>query len=170
MAFMAGIADRIEETAMRTTDFSAAPPIGQANALFAGGTRFASPLSFIGLYRRWAPMVRLMKRMPGYRGHHVWYRFPTTLGTIAFFSDRAALLKFARTKEHAELMRWVMRPGNARGGFIRLHEALPSGYSSGVWRAEGNVMQAMDEYTPLPGEERAPPVPRGKGRVRGDVR
>jgi hypothetical protein len=149
---------------MRTTDFSHAPPMGQANALFAGGTRFATPWAFVALYRRWAPMVRRMKRMPGYRGHYVWYRFPFTLGTIAFFEDRTALLKFARTKEHGELMRWVMEPGNARGGFIRLHEALPSGYSSGIWRAEGNVMRAIEEYTPLPGEVYGPPAPQPKRR------
>jgi hypothetical protein len=149
---------------MRTTDFSHAPAMGQANALFAGGTCFTSPWSFIGLYRRWVPMVRRMKKMPGYRGHYVWYRFPSTLGTIAFFADRTALLKFARTKEHGELMRWVMEPRHARGGFIRLHAALPSGYSSGIWRAEGNVMQAIEEYTPLPGEEHGPPVPQPKSQ------
>jgi hypothetical protein len=133
--------------------------MGQATAQFVGGTRFSRPRALIELYQRWRPMVRRMKRSPGYRGHRVWYRFPFTLGTIAFFVDRAALLEFARCPEHAELMRWVMHPGNAKGGFIRFFEVQPYGYSSGIWRAEPpHVMQAIDRFTPLPGEEQGPPV------------
>lgn len=144
---------------MRTTDFSQAPAMGQATAQFVGGTRFTGPRALLQLARRWFPLVRRMKRWPGYRGHHLWYRFPFTLGTIAFFADRAALLSFARCPEHAEIMRWVMRPGNARGGFIRFYEVLPHGYSSGVWRAEpGQVMQAIDHFTPLQGETTPPLV------------
>jgi hypothetical protein len=56
-------------------------------------------------------------------------------------------------------MRWVMQPGNARGGFIRLYEAQPHGYSSGVWRAEpGQEMRAIDRFTPLSTEGQGPPV------------
>src|SRR5436190_12593958 len=132
---------------MRTTDFSSAPQIGQATAEFVGATRFAGPLAMVRLYQRWLPLLRRLKRSPGYRGHRVWYRFPFTLGTIAFFADRDALLAFARIPEHAELMRWVMEPGNARGGFIRIYEALPHGYSSGIWRAEpGQVMRAIERF------------------------
>jgi hypothetical protein len=151
---------------MRTADFSRAPAMGQANAMFVGGTQFSNPLMFLQLYKRWRPMVRRMKRMPGYRWHKVWYRFPATLGTIAFFADRKALLTFARTPEHTELMRWVMRPGKARAGFIRLHDAQPVGYSSGRWRAEENVMRAIDRFTPLEGEGEAPLVPKSP-RARG---
>ena len=51
-----------------------------------------------------------------------------------------------------------MEPGNARGGFIRLYQARAQGYSSGVWRAEGNIMRAIDRFTRLPGESEAPTV------------
>lgn len=145
---------------MRTTDFSHAPALGRATAEFVGGTHFSGFLAFIGLFKRWRPMVRRLKSSPGYCGHHVWYRFPYTWGTIAFFSDRTALLTFARSPEHTEMIRWVMTPGNARGGFIRLYEALPQGYSSGIWRAEGNVMRAIDRFTPLEGEVEGPLVHR----------
>jgi hypothetical protein len=151
---------------MRTTDFSHAPDFGQAGAMFVGATRFSGPLAMLRLYALWRPLTRRLKRTPGYCGRRVWYRFPFTLGTMAFFKDMPALLSFARSPEHAALMKWVMEPGNARGGFIRLHEAHPSGYSSGIWRAEGNVMRAIDHFTPLPGEESAPPVPpRPRGRA-----
>jgi hypothetical protein len=144
---------------MRTTDFSAAPPIGQATAQFVGATSFRGPRALLSLYRRWRPMERRLRRSPGYRGHRVWYRFPFTFGTIAFFADRDALLAFARCPEHAALMRWVMQPGNAKGGFIRIYEALPHGYSSGVWRSEpGHAMQAIARFTPLHGEAQGPPV------------
>ena len=144
---------------MRTTDFSRAPRIGQATAQFVGATKFAGPRSFIPLARKWFPMVRRMKRHPAYRGHVIWYRFPFTLGTIAFFADRESLLEFARSPEHAWLMRWVMEPGSARGGFIRLYAAEPNGYSSGVWRAEPpHVLQAISHFTPLGDEELGPAV------------
>jgi hypothetical protein len=145
---------------MRTTDFSRAPSIGQAGAQFVGGTCFTGLRAFMQLARRWFPLVRRMKRSPGYRGHKIWYSFPFTIGTIAFFATRDDLLAFARTPEHAEIMRWVMRPGNAHGGFIRLFEALPSGYSSGIWRAEpGHALRAIEQFTPLRGELAGPPVP-----------
>jgi hypothetical protein len=145
---------------MRTTDFSRAPEIGQAAAQFVGGTKFSGLGAFVELVRLWRPLVRRMKRAPGYRGHKVWYTFPWTFGTIAFFETRDDLLAFARTPEHARIMRWVMRPDKARGGFIRLFEALPSGYSSGVWRAEPpHEMRAIETFTPLSREERPPAVP-----------
>jgi hypothetical protein len=145
---------------MRTTDFSRAPAIGQARAQFVGGTKFTGVRAFIGLARRWFPLLRRMKASAGYRGHQIWYTFPFTIGTIAFFESRDDLLAFARTPEHAEIMRWVMRPGNAHGGFIRLYEVLPSGYSSGVWRAEaGHELRAIEQFSPLSDERHGPAVP-----------
>ena len=145
---------------MRTTDFSRAPAIGQASAQFVGGTKFSGLRAFFELVERWRPLVRRMKRSPGYRGHKIWYAFPFTFGTIAFFDTRDDLLAFARTPEHARIMRWVMRPGNAHGGFIRLYEALPAGYSSGVWRAEaGHEMRAIEQFSPLAREVQGPTVP-----------
>jgi hypothetical protein len=145
---------------MRTTDFTRAPAMGQARAQFVGGTKFTGLPAFIQLARRWFPLLRRMKRSPGYRGHQIWYAFPFTIGTIAFFESRDDLLAFARTPERAEIMRWVMRPGNAHGGFIRLFEALPSGYSSGIWRAEaGHELRAIEQFSPLAGEVDGPPVP-----------
>ena len=104
-------------------------------------------------------MVGRLKESPHYRGHHVCYGFPFTLGTIAFFSDREALFAFARSPEHAELMPWVMAPGKARGGFIRFYEVKPHGYSSGVWRAEApHDMKAIDHFTALGDEVQGPLV------------
>jgi hypothetical protein len=133
--------------------------MGRATAQFVGGTKFRHPLALIGLYRRWRPMVRRLKSSSGYLGHRVWFRFPFTFGTIAFFTDREALLTFARCSEHARLMEWVMRPGNAHGGFIRFWEVLPDGYSSGVWRAEApHEMKAIERFSPLTGEQEPPLV------------
>jgi len=144
---------------MRTTDFSCAPAIGQAEAIFAGGTNFGSLPAMLRLPRLWFPLVRRMKRSPGYRGHHIWYQFPFTLGTIAFFADRDALLTFARSPEHARIMDWVMERGNARGGFIRLYDDQPGGYSSGMWRAEPpHVMRHIERFSAIAGEEKGPPV------------
>ncbi|MGW0246757.1 hypothetical protein ACWDYH_08965 [Nocardia goodfellowii] len=146
---------------MRTTDFSKTPPQGQASAMFIGATRYRGPRSILTLTRTWVRMVRDMRRMRGYRWHKVYYEFPFTLGTIAFFEDRDALLSFARSKRHRELMVWVTDDtNNATGGFIRLYYADPAGYSNGIWRAEGNQMGHIPTFTPLSTEQAGPPVVR----------
>ncbi|AGZ41395.1 hypothetical protein [Actinoplanes friuliensis] len=147
---------------MRTTDFSAVPLAGQANAMFVGATRYAGLGSILLLSRRFFRMVKQMKRMSGYRWHTVYYRFPFTLGTIAFFDDRDALLKFARSKTHRDLMCWITDNGtrHAKAGFIRLYDADPHGYSNGVWRAEDTTMSHIETFTPLSTETAGPPVHR----------
>jgi hypothetical protein len=146
---------------MRTSDFSKAPPQGQATAMFIGATRYSSPLAILTLSLTWYRMVRDMKRMRGYCWHKVYWEFPLTLGTIAFFTDHDALLRFARSRHHRKLMVWVTDgTKNATGGYIRLYKAEPSGYSNGVWRAEGNQMAHIPTFTPLSSEEQGPPVAR----------
>ncbi|GAA4083473.1 MULTISPECIES: DUF4188 domain-containing protein [Actinomadura] len=146
---------------MRTTDFSRAPRQGQATAMFVGATRYRGPLSILTLSLTWFRMVRDMKRMRGYCWHKVYWEFPFTLGTLAFFEDRDALLLFARSRHHRRLMRWVTDgTKNATGGYIRIYNAEPHGYSNGVWRAEENVMAHIPEFTPLSHEEQGPPVAR----------
>jgi hypothetical protein len=146
---------------MRTSDFSKAPPQGQATAMFIGATRYSSPLAILTLSLKWFRMLRDMKRMRGYCWHKVYWEFPLTLGTIAFFTDHDTLLRFARSRHHRKLMVWVTDgTKNATGGYIRLYNAEPSGYSNGVWRAEGNQMAHIPTFTPLSSEEEGPPVAR----------
>ena len=148
---------------MRTTDFSAAPPQGQAGAMFIGATRYSGPVAMFRTIRAWGPMIRQMKRMAGYRWHTVYYRFPYTLGTIACFSDRDAMLKFARSRHHRDLVCWLTDDGdrrNATAGFIRLFSADEHGYSNGDWRAEDAGMSHMPTWSPLSTEAAGPPVHR----------
>jgi hypothetical protein len=97
-----------------------------------------------------------------YCWHTVYWQWPLTLGTIAFFRDRDALLKFARSKYHRELMCWVTDHGkrNATGGYIRLYTAGDSGYTNGIWRAEADVMAHIETFSPLAAETAGPPVHR----------
>jgi len=146
---------------MRTTDFSKAPPQGQATAMFVGATRYSGPLALVRLSVNYLRMVRDMKRMKGYLWHKVYWQFPLTLGAVAFFTDRDALLRFARSRHHRKLMLWLTDGRrNAKGGFIRLYDANPHGYSNGIWRAEGDEMAPISEFTPLSTEEHGPPVAR----------
>lgn len=147
---------------MRTTDFSAAPPLAQATAMFVGATRYRGLRSIIVLTKTWFRMVSQMKRMEGYCWHRVYWQFPFTLGTIAYFRDRDALLRFARSKYHRQLMCWITDHGtrNATGGYIRLYNAEESGYSNGIWRAEGDPMAHIETFTPLTRETEGPPVHR----------
>lgn len=145
---------------MRTTDFSRAPRQGQAGAMFVGATRYNGPRAWWTLSRSWRPFVRRMKAMPGYCWHTVYWERPFTLGTIAFFETRDDMLTIARSPEHRRLMRWVAdgTDDHATGGFIRLYAADEHGYSNGVWRAEGFVMEHIDAYTPIPGDHGPKPV------------
>ncbi|WTW92320.1 DUF4188 domain-containing protein [Streptomycetaceae bacterium NBC_01309] len=153
---------------MRTTDFSKAPPQARSGAMFIGATKYSGPLSLIRLSRTWSKLVRDMKRMDGYRWHKVWWEFPFTLGTIAFFEDTDALMKFARTRHHRDLVCWVTDNGTkyASGGWIRIFTAEPGGYSNGVWRAEDGTMAHIEDFTALSTEQAGPPVHRA-GRSGG---
>ena len=146
---------------MRTTDFSKAPPQAQATAMFIGATRYAGLRTLVELAPRWRRMVKEMKRSRGYRWHRVYYEFPLTLGTMAFFDDREALLKFGRSRAHRELMCWLVDDGtrNARAGFIRFYYADPDGYSNGTWRGEDAAMGHIANWTPLHSEARGGPAP-----------
>lgn len=115
---------------MRTTDFSRAQ--AQAGVMFLGATRCRGPLALARLLPGWLAMVRDLKRIRGYCWHHVYWQPPFTLGTIAFFTDREAMLRFARTRQHRALVSWVTDGRrNATAGFIRLYTAESGGYSNG---------------------------------------
>jgi hypothetical protein len=131
--------------------------------MFVGATRYRGPLALVRLLTRWLRMVRDLRRFRGYRWHRIYWEFPFTLGTIAFFTDREAMLRFARTRHHRELMQWVTDGSrrNATGGYIRLYAAEPAGYSNGVWRAEGDELAHVSHFTRLSHEESGPPVVRG---------
>ena len=147
---------------MRTADFSRTPPLGQATAMFVGATRYRSPYQIIVLSLTWFRLVRQMRRMRGYCWHTVYWQWPWTLGTIAFFRDRDAMLRFARTKHHRALMCWITDNGrrHATGGYIRLYTAEENGYTNGVWRAEDGTMAHIGHFTALSTETLPPPVHR----------
>jgi hypothetical protein len=153
---------------MRTNDFSQAPALARATAMFVGATRYRGLRSIIVLSLTWFRMVRQMTRMDGYRWHTVYWHPPFTLGTIAFFADRDSMLAFARSRFHRQLMCWVTDHGtrNATGGYIRIYTADEGGYTNGVWRAEENVMAYIEAFSPRSGEVAGPPVHRPGGAAR----
>ncbi|MBK8730995.1 MAG: DUF4188 domain-containing protein [Tetrasphaera sp.] len=139
---------------MRSADFSKAPRIAQAGAMFTGATRYNGIPAWITLSWTWHKLVKRMKAMPGYCWHTVYYEPPFTLGTIAYFDTRDDLLRIARSPEHRKLMQWITDgTKNAKGGYIRLWVAEPDGYTNGIWRAEGNVMAHIETYSPIRGDQ-----------------
>lgn len=136
---------------MRSDDFSLAPPPAQAGAMFVGATQYSGLWSIIALGPGWLGMVREMRRMKGYVWHKVYWRAPFTLGTIAFFTDRDELLKFARGTAHARLMCWLTDEGakRATAGWIRIYTADAHGYTNGVWRAEDGELGHIESFAPL---------------------
>lgn len=103
------------------------------NAVFVGATRYTGPLAWLRLARGWSAMVQQMRRLPGYRGHAVYYERPWTLGTVGFFASHDDLMLFARGRGHRDLMHWVVggaSPGDRRhatGGYIRVYAPVDHG-------------------------------------------
>jgi len=148
---------------VRTDDFSKAPRIGQAGAMFVGGTRYTSPIAWLRHAGRYRKMISQMKRFRGYCGHRTYWQRPWTLGTVAWFESTEDLMRFARSGVHRDLMAWVVDPRNASGGWIRIYAASPHGYANGVWRAEGDVLEHIERFTPV-GREVEGPLVRRKAR------
>lgn len=142
---------------MRTTDFSRMPAQGQGTSMFIGATRYRGPLAMLRLLPRWIRLRRDMMRIRGYCWHRIYWQFPFTMGTVAVFADRDAMLRFARTRQHRTMMQWATDgTRNATGGFIRLYTADPDGYSAGIWRAEDSEMAAVTHFAPLTREQPGP--------------
>jgi hypothetical protein len=120
---------------MRATDFSLVPRIGQATYQFVGATSFGLR-SFLESGNMMRRMTKRLKSSPGYCGHKVFYIFPLTMGTIAFFDSYNALKEFERSPEHRALRKWASIPGKTKGSFIRIYEALPQGNTTGMWVAQ----------------------------------
>ena len=145
---------------MKTDDMSRAPRWAQADAVFVGATEYSGMRALAVQLPKWIRLRRLLRRAPGFRGIFVYYRFPFTFGQVVLFEDMDKLLRFARAKQHRELMAWVVDERNARAGFIRLYDARPGGsYANGGWHPEGAA--GYDErFTPTSREDEGPPVHR----------
>ena len=122
---------------MRSTDFSNAPPQGRARAMLvvdSEGTDAASTRA----------MLRAARRDPARLWDHR-YRVAGHRGALIGFESRESMLAFAATLTHAR---------------ARAYWAEPSGYSNGIWRAEGPTMSHIPTFTPLTRERQrdvAPP-------------
>lgn len=139
---------------MRTSDFSKAPPQARATAMVVVERSGATPA--------WARTARsLSARSDGF----VWatrYRLRRPYrarGVIAYVTDEAAALDLAET----------LRTTTAATR-LRVLTAEPSGYSNGVWRAEGPEMAHIERFTPVSREVEhgtVPPLVAGGPRTRG---
>ncbi|PPG33294.1 hypothetical protein [Pseudoclavibacter sp. RFBB5] len=113
-------------------------------SMFVGATRYTTPFAWAVTGRIWGQMTGKMRRMPDYCWHGIYWEAPWTLGTLASFSTRDALIRFARMPEHRHLMQWIVKDTkNADAGFIRLfasEEELAS--------VEGGATQAADSAGP----------------------
>lgn len=143
---------------MRTTDFSHTPPQGRAGSVFLGCNEYRSLTAIAGQLRRWPKLARALKRAPGYLWHRSYYEFPKRIGLIVAFETQDDLMRFARTHEHHEIMRWLVGRGDvspARGGFIRILTAEDWGYTNGIFRAEDASTGMIDRFSPVAGETAA---------------
>ncbi|PPF35322.1 hypothetical protein [Pseudoclavibacter sp. AY1H1] len=111
-------------------------------SMFVGATRYTTPLAWAVTSRIWGRMTGKMRRMPDYCWHGIYWEAPWTLGTLANFSTRDALIRFARMPEHRHLMQWIVKDTkNADAGFIRLFasEEELAGLEEGATRREAEA-------------------------------
>lgn len=145
---------------MRTTDFSLAPPLGQAGAMVVVAAPCRTPVAWARAVQRHRALTARLRRAPGYRAHRPVLS-AAGLGTIGWFATLADLEAFARTGAHPGLRAWVDGgTGGVADGDVRVYTAAESGYTNGVWRAEGDVMAHIERFTALPHETQGPPVRR----------
>lgn len=142
---------------MRSNDFSAGPPQAQAECFFLGCNRYNSPLAMLGQLREWWPVVKALKRHPGYLWHRSYYQFPLGIGLMVGFRDRDSLMEFARTPEHHKIMHWLVGGDKApaKGGFIRILDAAEWGYTNGIYRVDGELGM-IENFSPVRDEEQGP--------------
>lgn len=157
---------------MRTDDFSRAPAIGQAGAMVVGSTRITGSVAALGQLRRHRAMLAELQRASGYRAHRAYWQPPSTLGMVAWFDTVDDVARFARTGAHPALADWVDAGtlGESTRGehdWVRVYQARESGYTNGVWRAEGNVMRNIETFTPV-GREKVGPSVRRRRRAGGE--
>ncbi|WP_271984798.1 hypothetical protein [Pseudoclavibacter terrae] len=135
-------------------------------SMFVGATRYTTPLAWAVTGRLWGQMTGKMRRMPDYCWHGIYWEAPWTLGTLANFSTRDALIRFARMPEHRHLMQWIVKDTkNANAGFIRLfasEEELAS--------VEGGTTQAAAGVGSGAGANGGDGVGDGDGAAGGDGR
>lgn len=140
---------------MRSKDFSLTPPQGRAEAVFLGANRYRNPLAMLGQVRRWPKVAKGLKVAPGYLWHRSYFEFPDRIGLMVAFATRDDLMKYARTPEHREIMKWLIGGGEkapARGGFIRIFGAEEWGYTNGEFRAEDAQLGMIDSFTAVSDE------------------
>lgn len=140
---------------MRSNDFSKAPPQARAEAFFLGSNRYRNPLAMAGQLRRWPRVAKSLKQAPGYLWHRSYFEFPDRIGLMVAFTTYDDLIRYARTPEHVEIMKWLIGSGDsspAKGGFIRILTAEEWGYTNGEYRAEDGRLGMIDRFTKLDSE------------------
>lgn len=106
---------------MRTSDFSKAPRLGRAEALVV------------------TDATRTLRGHDGFVSERRW-REHGVGGTIAWFG----------TPDQARAAASAASAASVRdGGFVHVYLAHESGYSNGVWRAEGGPMEHEERFTQL---------------------
>lgn len=145
---------------MRSDDFSRAPRIARASAMVVVEVPHAGVMGWMRSVVRHRRVVRRLRRSEGYCGHRTYWRPRWVLGTVAWFATAADLERFARAGVHPQLTRWAREPGEVADASVAVYEADPQGYTNGVWRAEQDVLAAIEHFTPVRGETEGPPVAR----------
>ena len=133
---------------MFTTDFSKTPRLAQGTHMFFGGTHY-HVTSLVRLAFVWWKVSRRMRSMPGYMGHFLWFRLPSTFGNVSLWDSREHMMAFAQSIEHRKAISWLVKPGVAHGAFVRFLRADTSGHALGDWRAEADGEAWRDPQYPF---------------------
>jgi hypothetical protein len=69
-----------------------------------------------------APTIRReLVAAPGYVRHHLWYRWPLTVGLLSFWTDARSAYAYAHLPVHLSLWRRASRRDFTRGGWLAVY-------------------------------------------------
>ena len=92
---------------------------------------------------------------PGYVRHHLWYRWPLTVGLITIWTDVKSAYAYAHMPVHLSLWRRAARPGFSRGGWLAVYRFDHGGelWGDGVPAARRHLEHVVGRsrrYRPVP--------------------
>jgi heme-degrading monooxygenase HmoA len=97
------------------------PAEGRGPVVVDGANRMRG-LRALALLAWHAPRLRReLVAAPGYLRHHLWYRWPLTVGLVSFWSDTASAYAFAHGPAHLALWRRAARTGFTSGGWLAVY-------------------------------------------------
>lgn len=126
-----------------------------------GANRMSGPLALLRLAWHAPRLRRELVAAPGCLRHHLWYRWPLTVGLVSFWTDAGSAYAFAHGPAHLALWRLAAGSRFTSGGWLAVYRFHHGGelWGDGVPHAKRGFEALIERprryrQVPLP-----PPMP-----------